>query len=74
MANLTQTQQRETGTMSPQETQRTGRLEVNTLPKKDFHQVQINKVGPQHDYVQYRKPGLLDAPVDNRPNMTWKDY
>ena len=23
-----------------------GRLEVNTLPRKDFHPVQVNKVGP----------------------------
>ena len=41
-----------------------GRLEVNTLPKKDFYPVQINEVDPQHDYVHYRKPSLLDAPVN----------
>ena len=45
---------------------RTGTLEVNTLPKKDFYPVQINEVGPQHDYVHYRKPSLLDAPVDKQ--------
>ena len=45
---------------------RTGRLEVNTLPKKDFYPVQINEVGPQHDYVHYREPSLLDAPVNKQ--------
>ena len=43
---------------------RTGRLEVNTLSQKDFYPVQINEVGPQHDYVHYRKPSLLNAPVN----------
>ena len=53
---------------------RAGRLEVKTLPKKDFYPVQINKVAPQHDYVHYGKPSLLDAPVNNRPGMTWEYY
>ena len=39
---------------------------MNTLLKKDFYPVKINKVGPQHDYVHYRKPSLLDAPVDKQ--------
>ena len=43
-----------------------GRLEVNTLPKKNLYPVQIDKVGPQHDYVHYRKPSLLDAPVNKQ--------
>ena len=43
-----------------------GRLEVNTLPNKDFYPVQINEVGPQHNYVHYRKPSLLDAPVNKQ--------
>ena len=50
----------------PRRNPRTGRLEVNTLPKKDFYPVQINKVGPQHDYVHYRKSSVLDAPVDKQ--------
>ena len=50
----------------PTRNQRTGILEVTTLPKKDFYPVQINKVGFQHDYVQYRKPSLLDAPVNKQ--------
>ena len=45
---------------------RMGRLEVNTLPKKDFYPVQINEVGPQQDYVHYRKPSLLDAQVNKQ--------
>ena len=42
------------------------RLEVNTLPRKDFYPVQVNEVGPQHDYVHYRKPSLLDALVNKQ--------
>ena len=48
----------------PTRNPRTGRLEVNTLPKKDFYPVQINEVSPQHNSVHYRKPSLLDAPVN----------
>ena len=43
-----------------------GTLEVNTLPRKDFQPVQVNEVGPQHDFVHYRKPSLLDAPVNKQ--------
>ena len=49
----------------PTRNPRMGRLEVSTL-LKDFYPVQINEVGPQHDRVHYRKPGLLDAPVDKQ--------
>ena len=50
----------------PTRNPRMGRLEVNTLPKKDFYPVQINEVCPQHDYVHYRKPSLLDALVNKQ--------
>ena len=53
---------------------RTGRLNVNTLPKKDFSPVQINEVGPQHDYVHYRNQVCWMHQSINRPDMTWKDY
>ena len=39
---------------------------MSTLPKKDFYPVQINEVGPQHDYVHYRNPSLLDATVNKQ--------
>ena len=39
---------------------------MDTLPKKDFYPVQINEVGPQHNYVHYRKPSLLDALVNKQ--------
>ena len=42
------------------------RLEVNTLPRKDFYPVQVNEVVLQHDFVHYRKPSLLDAPVNKQ--------
>ena len=55
----------------PTRNPRTGTLEVNTLPKKDFYPVQVNEVGPQHDYMHYRKPSLLDVPVNKqtRPDL-----
>ena len=53
----------------PTRNPRMGRLEVNTLPKKYFYPVQINEVGPQHNYVHYRKPRLLDAPVNKQTRL-----
>ena len=50
----------------PTRNHKTGRLEVNTLPRKDFYPVEVNEAGPQHDYVHYRKPSLLDAPVNRQ--------
>ena len=50
----------------PRRIPRMGRLEVNTIPKKDFYSIQIKKVGPQHNYVHYRKQSLLDALVDKQ--------
>ena len=50
----------------PTRNPRKGSLEVNTLPKKDFYNVQVNEVGPQHDYVHYRKPSFLDALVNKQ--------
>ena len=50
----------------PMRNPRIGRLEVNTLQKKDFYPVQMNEVGPQHNYVHYRRPSLLDAPVNKQ--------
>ena len=56
----------------PPRTLRTGRLEMNTLPKKDFYPVQINEVGLQHDYEHHRKPGLLEAPVNKQTRHNLK--
>ena len=50
----------------PTRNPRTGKLEVNTLPKNDLYPLQINEVGPQHDYVHYRKQSLLDVPVNKQ--------
>ena len=43
-----------------------GRLEVNTLPRKDFYPVKVNEAGPQHNYEHYRKPILPNALVDKQ--------
>ena len=50
----------------PTRNPKTGRLGVSTLPKKDFYPVQVSEAGPQHDYVHYRKPSLLDVPVNKQ--------
>ena len=50
----------------PTRNPRTGRLEVNILPNKDFYPVQINEVGPQQDYVHYRKPSVLNTPINKQ--------
>ena len=39
---------------------------MNTLPRKDFYPVQVNKTGPQQDYVHYRKPSVLNALVNKQ--------
>ena len=48
----------------PTRNPKTGRLEMNTPPRKDFYPTWVNEVGPQHDFVHYRKPSLLDALVN----------
>ena len=46
---------------------KTGRIEVNTLLKKDLSPVtHINELGPQQDFVNYNKPALQDAPIDKQ--------
>ena len=50
----------------PSRNPKTGRLEVNTLPWKDFCPILVNELGPRHDYVPYRKPSLLDALVNRQ--------
>ena len=54
MPHPNQTLWREMSAVSPQETLKQVRLEVNTLPRKDFYPVQVNVTCPQHDYVHYR--------------------
>ena len=39
---------------------------MNALLGKDFHPVQVNEVGLPHAFVHYRKPSLLDAPVNKQ--------
>ena len=54
----------------PTRNPKTGRLEVNTLPRKDLYPVQVNEVGPKHDVVHYRKPVCWMYLSINKPNMT----
>ena len=48
----------------PTRNPKTGRLEMNILPRKDFYPTQVNEVGPQYDFMHYKKPSLLDALVN----------
>ena len=46
---------------------KTGKIEVNTLLKKDLFPVtHINELGPQQDFVNYNRPALQDAPIDKQ--------
>ena len=46
---------------------KTGKIEFNTLLKKDLSPVtHINESGPQQDFVNYNKPALQDAPFDKQ--------
>ena len=44
-------------------------MEYNTLPKNDFHTIQVNEAGPQQDYVSYKKPCLADATTDKKTRL-----
>ena len=51
----------------PTRNKKTGKIEVNTLLKKDISPVtHINELGPQQDFVNYNKPALQDAPIDKQ--------
>ena len=39
----------------PTRNPKTGRMEMDMLPRKDFYPTGVNEVGPQHDFVHYRK-------------------
>ena len=44
---------------------KTGKIEVNTLPKKDLSPVtHINELDLQQDFVNYNKPALQDVSID----------
>ena len=46
---------------------KTETTEVNTLLEKDFFPVtNTNEVGPQQDFVHYKKPELQDVPTDRQ--------
>ena len=46
---------------------KTGKIEVNTLLKKDLSPVtHIDELGLQQDFVNYNKPALQDTPIDKQ--------
>ena len=48
---------------------------VKTLLKKDFFPVtNINAVGPQQDFVHYKKPELQDAHIDRQTKLDLDKY
>ena len=53
--------------MSPQETKKRGKIEVNTLLNKDLSLVtHIIELNSQEDFVNYNQPALQDAPIDKQ--------
>ena len=53
----------------PIQNKKAGKMEYNTLPKNDFHTIQVNEAGPQQDYVSYKKPCLADAAIDKKTRL-----
>ena len=51
----------------PTRNKKTGKIEVNTLLKKDLCPVtHVNELGSQHDFVNYSIPALQDTPIDKQ--------
>ena len=48
----------------PIRNEKTGKIEINTLLKKGEYFPVINEIGPQQDFVKYKKPELQDASID----------
>ena len=45
-------------------------IEVNTPLKEDLSPVtEINEIGQQQDFINYKKPVLLDAPIDRQTKL-----
>ena len=52
----------------PTRNEMTGKIEINTLLKKDEF-IPFNEIGPQQDFVKYEKPQLKDAPIDKQMKL-----
>ena len=50
----------------PTKNEKTSKIEVNTLLKKGEYFPVINVIGPQQEFVKYKKPELQDAPIDTQ--------
>ena len=50
----------------PIRNEKTSKIEVKTLLKKGEYFPVINEIGPQQDFVKYKKPELQDAPIDTQ--------
>ena len=40
-----------------------------TLLKKDYLSFKTNEADPQEDYVNYKKPCLMDVPIDKQTRL-----
>ena len=47
----------------------TGKMVYKTLLKKDSLSVKTNEAGSQEDYVNYKKPCLMEAPIDKQTRL-----
>ena len=52
----------------PTRNKKTGNIEINTVLKKDEF-IPVNEMGPQQDFVKYKKPELTDAPIDKQTQL-----
>ena len=54
----------------PTRNKKTGKIEVNTLLKEDLSPItEINEMGPQQDFVNYKKPVLLDTTINRQTKL-----
>ena len=50
----------------PTRNEKTDKIEVNNLLKRGEYFPVINEIGPQQDFVKYKKPEFQDAPIDKQ--------
>ena len=59
----------------PTRNKKTGKIEVKTLLKGSLSPVtEINEIGPQQDSVNYKKPVLLNTPIDRQTELDLDNY
>ena len=58
----------------PMRNDQTGKIEVNTLLKEETTPVvDMNEIGPQEDFVSYKKSELSDVPIDRKTTLDLRE-